>query len=156
MSLHKTIKSLFQSAVQDVVSRISDVAARPGTDFTRSRKFPADRLISFLVTQGASSTRVEMPGFFGMDDRMPTSSAFRQQRAKLSPEALAQVFGTFSHSFFSPGAPKQHIADGCRCVAADGSSVSFSSSSRFAPGRVPRVRGPLRKRLLQPPCQCPL
>jgi len=133
MSLHKTIKSLFQSAVQGVVSRISDFATRPGKDFTRSRKFPADKLISFLVTQGASSTRVEMLDFFGMDDQMPTSSAFRQQRAKLSPEAIAEVFRTFSHSFFSLGTPKQHTADGYRCIAADGSTATFSSSGSFAP-----------------------
>ncbi len=132
MSLHKTIKSLFQSAVQGVVSHISDFATRPGKDFTRSRKFPVDKLITFLVTQGASSTRVELLDFFGMDAQMPTSSAFRQQRDKLSPEALAEVFGTFSHSFFSLGAPKQHIADGYRCIAADGSTVSFSGSSQFA------------------------
>lgn len=133
MLLHKTIHSLFQSAVQGVVSHISDFAAHPEKDFTRSRKFPADKLISFLVTQGASSTRVEMLDFFGMDEQMPTSSAFRQQRAKLSPQAIAEVFRTFTHSFFSLGAPKQPIAHGYRCIAADGSTVSFSSSRRFAP-----------------------
>lgn len=67
MSSHKTIKSLFQSAVRDVVSHISDFTLRPGKDLIRNRKFPADKLISFLVSQGASSTRVEMLDFFGMD-----------------------------------------------------------------------------------------
>jgi len=61
-------------------ARIPDFATRPGIDFTRCRKFPADKLISFPVTQGASFTRVEMPDFFGMDDHMPTSSAFRRGR----------------------------------------------------------------------------
>jgi len=132
MSLHKTIKSLFLSAVQDVVSHISDFTLRPGKDLTRNRKFPADKLISFLVTQGVSSTRVEMIDFFKMDACMPTSSAFRQQRAKLMPEAFAEVFHLFNNSYFSLGVPQKQIADGYRCIAADGSTVSFFSSNKFA------------------------
>ncbi len=132
MSLHKTIKSLFLSAVQDVVSHISDFTLRPGKDLTRNRKFPADKLISFLVTQGASSTRVEMIDFFGMDASMPTSSAFRQQRAKLMPEAFAEVFNSFSNSYFSLGGSQKQTADGYHCIAADGSTVSFFSSNKFA------------------------
>lgn len=132
MSLHKNIKSLFQSAVHDVVSHISDFTLRPGKDFTRNRKFPADKLISFGVTQGVSSTRVEMIDFFGMDANMPTSSAFRQQQDKLKPEAFAHVFNSFNNSYFSLGAPQKQIAKGYRCIAADGSSVSFSSSKKFA------------------------
>lgn len=59
MALQKIIKSLFQSDVQNVVSHISDFTFHPGIDFTRNRKFPPDKLISFLVSQGASSTRGE-------------------------------------------------------------------------------------------------
>ena len=132
MSLHKTIQSLFQSAVQNVVSHFLDFTLRPGNDFTRNRKFPADKLISFLVTQGAASTRVEMLDFFGLDAAMPTSSAFRQQRAKLKPEALEDVFLSFNSSFFQLAPPQNHIADGYRCIAAGGSTVSFFSSRRFA------------------------
>lgn len=133
MSLHKTIKSLFQSAVQDVLPRISDFTLRPGKDLIRNRKFPADRLIQFLVSQGASSTRLEMLDFFGMDADMPTSSAFRQQRAKLKPEAIQAVFDAFNHSYFALGLPQgSNIAPGYRCLAADGSTVSFFSSSKFA------------------------
>lgn len=132
MSSHKTIKSLFQSSVRDVVSHISDFTLRPGKDLIRNRKFPADKLISFLVSQGASSTRVEMLDFFGMDPDMPTSSAFRQQRAKLKPEAIQAVFDTFNNSYFALGAPQDSIVTGYRCIAADGSTASFFSSSKFA------------------------
>ncbi len=132
MSSHKTIKSLFLSAVHDVVSHISDFTLRPGKDLTRNRKFLADKLISFLVTQGGSSTKVEMIDLFEMDASMPTSSAFRQQRAKLMPEAFAEVFNSFNNSYFSLGAPQKQIADGYRYIAADGSTVSFFSSSKFA------------------------
>ncbi|WP_125143444.1 IS4 family transposase [Clostridium transplantifaecale] len=131
MSLHQTIQSLFHSAVRSVISHISDFVLRPGKDFTRNRKFTAAQIISFLITMGASSTRVEMLDFFGMDALMPTSSAFRQQRAKLRPEALSEIFHTFNTAYFSLGTVKKTIASGYRCIAADGSTTSFFSSDKF-------------------------
>jgi len=74
-----------------------------------------------------------MLDFFGMDSQMPTSSAFRQQRAKFRPEAFAEVFRSFNNSFFSLGVTQKQTAHGYRCIAADGSTVSFSSTNKFAP-----------------------
>lgn len=48
---HDNIKSVFLSAVQSVVSRISDFAVCPGKDFTRRKKFPADKLLTFWVNR---------------------------------------------------------------------------------------------------------
>ena len=61
---HDNIKSIFSSAVQSVVSKISDFAVRPGKDFTRRKKFPADKLLAFLVAEGSSSTKNELLDFF--------------------------------------------------------------------------------------------
>lgn len=88
MIKHQTIKHLFRSAVQNVMAHIRDYSVHPGKDFSRSRKFPADKLIHFLVAEGSSSTRVELLEFFDFDPDAPTSSAFRQQRAKLSQKPL--------------------------------------------------------------------
>lgn len=127
------IKSLFLSAVQSVVSHIQDYSLHPGKDFSRSRKFPADTLIRFLVAQGASSSRVELLDFFGLDPQAPTSSALRQQRAKLKPEALKDVFDVFNHSIFDLVRPVCPAAPGYRCLAADGSTASFYSTPQFSP-----------------------
>lgn len=67
MIQHNTIKELFYSAIQTVVSHIEDYAVHPGKDFSRSRKFPAGKLIHFLVAQGSSSTRQELLDFFDFD-----------------------------------------------------------------------------------------
>ena len=130
----QTIKSLFHSAVQNVVSHIQDYSVRPGKDFSRRRKFPAQALIQFLVAQGASSTRVELLDFFSLDPQAPTSSAFRQQRAKLKPEALKAVFDTFNRFLSDFDPPVCRTAPGYRCLAVDGSTVSFFSTPRFSPG----------------------
>ena len=95
---HEKIRSLFSSAVQSVVSSIANYAVNPEKDLTRCKKFPADKLITFLVSEGSSSTRNELLDFFGMDAGKPTDSAFNQQRAKLKPEAVKAVFHKFNQS----------------------------------------------------------
>ena len=93
---HENIKAAFADAVSHVVSNISQYAASPGRDFTRSGKMGADRLISFLVSCGSSSSRIELLDFFGLQAGSPSASAFNQQRAKLRPEALEAVFHHFN------------------------------------------------------------
>lgn len=58
--IHQQIKELFFSSAEHIVSDISQYAVHPDSDFKRSKKIPAQKLISFLVSQGSSSTRVEM------------------------------------------------------------------------------------------------
>ena len=94
--IHQQIKELFFSSVEHIVSDISQYAVHPDSDFKRSKKNPAQKLISFLVSQGSSSTRVEMLDFWGLDSSIPTASALSQQRAKLKPDALEAVFRHFN------------------------------------------------------------
>lgn len=124
---HDKIKSLFSSSIQSVVSRISDFAVHPGKDFTRRKKFPANKLLTFLIAEGSSSTKNELLDFFDMDPDKPTDSAFNQQRAKLKPEALEAVFHSFNESMDSLGAPPKY-----RFLAADGSTATFFSKPQFS------------------------
>ena len=123
---HEIIKAAFADAVSHVVSNISQYAASPGRDFTRSGKMGADRLISFLVSCGSSSTRIELLDFFGLQADSLSASAFNQQRAKLWPEALEAVFHRFNSALQADTAP------GFRFLAADGSTFTFFSRSSFA------------------------
>ena len=125
---HDKIKSLFTDAVDSVVSAIPNYAVNPEKDFTRRKKFPADKLITFLVAEGSSSTKVELLDFFDMDARKPTASAFNQQRAKLKPEAVEAVF----HQFNEAAQPLSGTSD-YRFLAADGSTVTYFSSPQFSP-----------------------
>lgn len=129
--IHQQIKNLFLSSVEHIVSDISQYAVHPDSDFQRSRKIPARKLISFLVSQGSSSTRVEMLDFWGMDTSMPTASALNQQRAKLKPEALEAVFRQFNSSLMhlpTPPLKDPHY----RFLAADGSTFTFFSTPDFS------------------------
>ncbi len=58
---HNKIKDAFLSAVNSVIADPEQFAVNPEKDFTRQRKITPDTLISFLVSKGSSSARVDMP-----------------------------------------------------------------------------------------------
>ena len=118
-------------AVHTVSSIISEYTANLGSDLTRNRKPPVtqEKLITFLVSQGASCSKNELLDFFDMDPQAPTASALNQQRAKLKPEALEMVFRHFNSFTDSlDGAPSDY-----RFIAADGSTFTFFSKPAFSP-----------------------
>lgn len=125
--IHEKIKALFSSAVDNVVSAISNFSVQPGKDFTREKKLPPDKLITFLVSQGSSDSSNELLDFFNMDAEAPSVSALNQQRAKLKPEAMEAVFHHFHSSLRS-----LEKKDAYEILAADGSTFSFFSKSSFA------------------------
>lgn len=125
---HESIKTAFSNAVSQVASGISLYAVHPGRDLTRNRKFGAERLLSFLVSCGSSSIKLELLDFFGLDPNAPSSSAFNQQRAKLKPEALEAVFRLFNSSLLA----MEKQPSGYRFLAADGSTFTFFSKPSFS------------------------
>lgn len=129
---YSNIKDFYLSAVASVTSRIGQYSVHPGKDFSRNRKISPDTLISFLVSQGSSSSRVEMLDFWDFDPSMPSLSAFSQQRAKLKPEALEAVFSNFN-SRISQSVDIPDSDPDFRYLAADGSTTSFFSRPAFAP-----------------------
>ena len=126
---HTKIKELLNSAITVVSSSVSDYVENPDKDFSRSRKLPADKLMSFLIAEGSSTTKNELLDFFGMDKQSPSSSAFFQQREKLKPEALKEVFDNFTGSVSS--CADKH--PGYRLIAADGSTASYFSRDKYSP-----------------------
>lgn len=129
---HNKIKNAFLSAVNSVIADPEQFAVNPTKDFSRQRKITPDILISFLVSKGSSSARVEMLDFWGPDLQMPSLPALNQQRAKLRPEALQAVLETFNDSVSSePGFPASD--NGYRYLAADGSTTTFSALRNWLP-----------------------
>lgn len=130
--IHQKIKNLFMSSVEHVCSNISNYSIHPDVDFQRNRKISSQKLISFLVSQGSSSTKVEMLDFWGLDaSSMPTSSALNQQRHKLKPAALKAVFKHFNSSVRE--VLPSTLNDGkYRFLAADGSTLTYFSTPSFS------------------------
>lgn len=127
---HQQLKEAFNDAVSQVTEDISSYAVHPEKDLSRTKKISPDILISFLVSQGASSSKCEILDFFNLSPDRPTLSAINQRRAQLKPEALAAVFYAFNE-----GANALHTEQEkptYRYLAADGSTATFFSFPKFA------------------------
>lgn len=123
----ETIKSIFISSVENIASKISGYVVNPEKDLTRTKKLPAEKLLTFLVSQGSSNTTNELLDFFDFKAEAPTASALNQQRAKLKSDALEAVFNDFNSSVNSMTKPEKY-----RFLAADGSTFTFLSKPTFA------------------------
>lgn len=125
--IHETIKSFLDSAIAYTVNDISKYTVHPDVDLVRTKKLPADKLLSFLISQGSASTKNELLDFYSLNANAPSNSAFNQQRAKLAPMALQSVFQQFNTSVHSIEDTSDY-----RFLAADGSAFTFFSRPCFA------------------------
>ena len=89
---HMRIVDFFSTAVNRVAMNINQFVHRPGADFTRNGKLPISKLLPFLVSQGSSSTKNELTEAYSFDSDRPSASAFTQQRAKLKPQGVEELF----------------------------------------------------------------
>lgn len=142
----KEVKNILNDVLFQVESDIQTYVQSPGKDFSRIRKISPSTLMSFLISQGASSSKAECIDFFQLSPDAPSISAINQRRSQLKPEALKQVFRLFTDKIqeISSSFPdsstskrkKENVASSSdpvyRFLAADGSTVSFNSCSRFA------------------------
>ena len=87
-------------------------------------------MLSFLISQGASSTKCEWLDFFDLSADTPSVSAMNQRRSRLMPSAYEAVFHTFNSNVqkLERDSPTKEY----HYIAADGSDLSFFSSSRFS------------------------
>ena len=127
---HQKLKQALNNAISNTVSGISAFVRNPGRDFSRTKKISADQVVSFLISQGASSSKCEWLDFFQLSPDTPSVSALNQRRSQLLPDAFEAVFHKFTLD--AQKLDGQENASPYRYIAADGSDLSFSSSSRFS------------------------
>ena len=89
--LQNQIKTIFNSAVSKVVDNIDQYTFSPEKDLKRHKKLPADKLISFLISEGSASTKLELLDFFNLSNNCVTNSALNQQRTRIFPAAFGAV-----------------------------------------------------------------
>ena len=89
---HLKLKDTLKHSIATVTSHMDSFVYNPGRDYSRIRKLSPDHVISFLISQGASSTKCEFLDFFQMSEDLPSISALNQRRSQMMPEALEAVF----------------------------------------------------------------
>ena len=108
--------------LDEAVSQLCEVSwmfvKNPGSDFTRNRKLPFRKMISFLLAMEGGSLSNEMLKHFGCSADIASSSAFVQQRNKINADAFPSLFDLFVRK-----TDKEKLYKGYRLLAADGSDI---------------------------------
>ena len=106
------------SIIRRLVEEPERYARKPGRDFTRKRALTPAVLIHLILAMGEKSVWKGLLGYFRRRIDTPSASAFVQQRQKLLPSALEDLFYRFSDRL----RPQKKFR-GYRLLAADGSSL---------------------------------
>ncbi len=104
----------------------TEYSCKPGIHFTRNRKFSFEDVLLYLISSGRGSISEEVRKYCissGRDaDAAPSKSAVCQQRCKLSPDALPNLFHAFNDRFDT------ELFNGYQLLAVDGSEFCFHSN----------------------------
>jgi len=115
----KHIKHLLKSKIREVATQPDKYCFHQGVDFTRSRKLPMEKLISMIIGMNGGSLTNELLDMSHDSPNAASSSAFVQQRNKLKPDALEDIFRSFSFETTSD------CKNGLRILAVDGSDLQI-------------------------------
>ena len=118
----KNLRKKLLSQVRKMGKNPQIYASRPGRDFTRRRALDFENIIFFLLTMSCESVGKNLMKAFRFQEKTPSASAFVQQRKKLLPKALEDLFHSFSNSL----TPEKKYR-GYRLLAVDGTSLKSSA-----------------------------
>ena len=113
--------------LDDAISQLCDVSwmfvKNPDVDFSRNRKLPFRKVISFLLAIEGGSLSNELLDFFGYSADIASSSALVQQRDKINSFAFPALF-----DLFVKNTDKDKLYKGYRLFAADGSDIHIPTN----------------------------
>lgn len=122
------------------IAQLSEVSwmfsKKPGVYFTRDRKLPFPKLISCLLSMEGGSLTSELLKYFGCSANISSSSAFVQQRSKISKEAFPTLFSLFVKKTDTP-----KLYKGLRLIAADGSDIHIPTNPSHPDSYFPKING---------------
>lgn len=116
-----------KAILKDCISQLDSVKelflSDPTKDFTRTRKISFEDFINICLQMGGGALQQELLKYYSFSENVPYSSAFCQQRAKVSPEALQFLFFNFTELLMALDKPKTFM--GYRLLACDGSDINI-------------------------------
>ena len=115
----------------------------PERNFTRKRKLPFDKVISFLLAMEGGSLTTELLNYFECTPDSASSAAFVQQREKIDASAFHSLFDLFVQK-----TDKEHCYKGFRLIAADGSDIQIPTNSSDPDSYFPAREGQAAYNLL--------
>ena len=109
---------------------------KPGVHFTRNRKLPFSTIISCILSMEGGNLTSELLKHFGCSADIASSSAFVQQRSKITDEAFPMLFKLFVEKTDAP-----RLYKGLRMIAADGSDIQIPTNPNHPDSYFPGVDG---------------
>lgn len=122
MHTPKALRKALCAMIRSLGKHPERYARRPGRDFTRRRALPFETLIFLLLTMSEKDAGKELMRHFRLKTDAPSASALVQQRQKLLPTALEELF----HRFTAYLRPSKTFR-GFRLLAVDGTSLKSSA-----------------------------
>ena len=132
--------SIVKKKLMEAITQLCEVswmfAKDPKRDFTKKRKLPFDKVISFLLAMEGGTLSTELLKYFGYSPNIATSSAFVQQREKIHPSAFSSLFDLFVQK-----TNKDQYYKGFRLLAADGSDIQIPTNPNDLDSHFPAKEG---------------
>ena len=114
------LKKCLNECISEIVFHHNEFSLVPKA-FSRTRKWPLDKLIHFILSFGSQSLGTEILEYFQFQDGFPSVSSFVQQRKKLPFQAMENLFKLFYNRTESDPV----LFKGYRIAAIDGSELSL-------------------------------
>lgn len=124
MNIQKVVKK-FNSEIMKLDNIKSEFCVSPEKDFTRDRKISFASVIRSILSFGGGTLTSELLKINKFTLDLPTSSAFVQQRDKVSPRAFSTLFSMINKEF-----DQDLRYHGYRLMAVDGSRIHVPTNPK--------------------------
>lgn len=114
----KNVKKTLKEAIRSIDNSKKSFCNNPNADFTRKRKISFTDIIKFQLTKSGESLNCELMNYFDFKNTLPSTSAFVQQRDKISHLAFESLFHQFTDSCY-----EEKLFKGYHLLAIDGSDL---------------------------------
>ena len=121
MTFPETVKTTLWDIIDEMSFSISSFVNNPDKDFLRRRKLDFQKMMRLIISMESGSLNHELLKFFSYDPSAPTSSAFYQQRSKLSVSAFSYLLREFNLRF-----PLDKFRGKYYLIACDGSEFNIA------------------------------
>lgn len=131
----KTLKQVLLRLIRETAGEREHLL-NPDSDFTRNRKLSFDTTVKLILSMGGKTLDKELLDFFHLSLDTVTSSAFVQQRAKISYTAFEKLFHSFAQK-----SDCSRFYRGFRLFAIDGSDIHIPTNPNDPESFYPGVNG---------------
>ena len=122
-----------------LLSEVPVIYKQKPTDFTRNRKLPFPRLVTFMLKALRKKISLEVTSFYenlvsmALEEEQTslTASAFCQSRQKLKPAFFRDGLRHFVNDFYTDNDERVKLWEGKRLLAVDGSIIELPHTEEF-------------------------